>query len=94
MMNQAKPVKWYISAFDIEDRKRAEESLRQSEGYLAEAQRLSHTGSWARVAATGEMRYCSEECYRVLGFDPQVDCRDSKHSCSASIPMIEPRSGK
>jgi PAS domain S-box-containing protein len=67
----AKPVKWYISAFDIEDRKRAEESLRQSEGYLAEAQRLSHTGSWARVAATDEMRYSSEEFYRVLGFEPR-----------------------
>src|ERR1700685_2776948 len=29
------------------------------------------TGSWARVSATGEMRYWSEECYRVLGFEPQ-----------------------
>ena len=28
-------------------RKQAEEALRRSEGYLAEAQRLSHTGSWA-----------------------------------------------
>jgi PAS domain S-box-containing protein len=64
-----RPVKWYISAFDIEDRKRAEEALRRSEGYLAEAQRLSHTGSWARTA-TGEVRYWSEECYRILGFDP------------------------
>ncbi len=52
------------------ERKHAEEALRQSEGYLAEAQRLSHTGSWARVAATGEMRYWSEECFRVLGFEP------------------------
>ena len=66
-----KLVKWYGSAFDIEDRKRAEEELRQSKSYLAEAQRLSHTGSWARVSATGEMRYWSEECYRVLGFEPQ-----------------------
>src|ERR1700756_5849317 len=29
------------------ERKRAEGALRQSEAYLAEAQRLSHTGSWA-----------------------------------------------
>lgn len=56
---------------EIAERKRAEEQLRQSEAYLAEAQRLSHTGSWARVSATGEMRYWSEECYRVLGFDPK-----------------------
>jgi PAS domain S-box-containing protein len=52
------------------ERKSAEEALRRSEGYLAEAQRLSHTGSWASIPAMGEIRYLSEECYRVLGFDP------------------------
>ena len=62
---------WYGSDTDIHDRKEAEETLRRSEGYLAEAQRLSHTGSWAWAPATGEIRYFSEECYRVMGFDPQ-----------------------
>src|SRR5271168_1407801 len=38
---------WYGSDTDIHDLKTAEETLRRSEGYLAEAQRLSHTGSWA-----------------------------------------------
>jgi PAS domain S-box-containing protein len=52
------------------ERKFAEESLRRSESYLAEAQRLSHTGSWASIPAKGEIRYFSEECYRVTGFDP------------------------
>jgi PAS domain S-box-containing protein len=52
------------------ERKEAEEGLRKSEAYLAEAQRLSHTGSWASIPALGEIRYLSEECYRVLGFDP------------------------
>src|SRR6202521_4010253 len=55
---------------DITESKRAEESLQESEAYLAEAQRLSHTGSWASTPATGDIRYWSEECYRVLGFDP------------------------
>ena len=32
---------------DITERKRAEEALQRSEGYLAEAQKLTHTGSWA-----------------------------------------------
>src|SRR6266567_4113197 len=53
-------------------RKLAEKARRESEAYLAEAQRLSHTGSWAWAPATGEIRYWSEETYRVLGFDPEA----------------------
>jgi PAS domain S-box-containing protein len=56
---------------DVTERKRSEETLRRSEAYLAEAQRFSHTGSWA--ATVGELRYLSEECHRVLGFDPHGD---------------------
>ena len=32
---------------DITERKRTEQALRRSEAYLTEAQRLTHTGSWA-----------------------------------------------
>jgi PAS domain S-box-containing protein len=56
---------------DVTAAKRAEETLRQSEAYLAEAQRLSNTGSWAWAPTTGEIRYWSEENYRVQGFDPR-----------------------
>src|SRR5260221_9045844 len=63
-------VKWYGVTTDIEDRKRAEEDLRRSEAYLAEAQKLSQTGSWA-WSPDQDIRYWSEECYRVLSFDPQ-----------------------
>src|SRR6185436_171498 len=56
---------------DITEQRRAEESLRESESYLAEAQKLSHTGSWAwNPNLNKDIRYWSEECYRVLGFDP------------------------
>src|SRR6266404_1276569 len=55
---------------DITKRKTTEEDLRSSEGYLAEAQKMSQTGSWAWSAATSGTSYWSEECYRVLGFDP------------------------
>jgi len=55
---------------DNTERKTAEEALRSSEAYLAEAQRLSHTGSWA-WCSDDDIRYWSEECYRVLGFDPR-----------------------
>ncbi len=53
----------------ITDRKRAEEALRRSEAYLAEAQRLSHTGTTV-FDATGAT-YFSEEAYRMLGLDPR-----------------------
>src|SRR5260370_37959520 len=55
------------------ERKLAREQLQRSEAYLAEAQRLSHTGSWAGAPGPGEITYWSEECYRVLGFDPHGD---------------------
>jgi PAS domain S-box-containing protein len=61
---------WYGTDTDVHDLKATEETLRRSESYLAEAQRLSHTGSWAWAPATEDIRYLSEECYRVLGFDP------------------------
>jgi len=54
---------------DITDRKKAEEALKRSEAYLAEAQRLSHTGSWARCVTTGEVFY-SQEAFRIFGLDP------------------------
>ena len=63
-------VRWYGTRTDIEDRKRAEEALKRSEGYLAEAQRLSHSGSWAYKSGGGAV-YWSEENFRIWGFDPQ-----------------------
>jgi PAS domain S-box-containing protein len=53
------------------ERERAEESLRRSEGYLAEAQRLTHTGSWVWQVAGKDAVYLSDEWYRVYGFDPE-----------------------
>jgi PAS domain S-box-containing protein len=56
---------------EIVKHQKVEAELRLSEAYLAEAQRLSHTGSWAWRPSSGDIRYWSEECYRVQGFDPK-----------------------
>ena len=50
--------------------KKAEQALRRSEAYLAEAERLSHTGSWAYDVATGVPVYWSLERCRISRFDP------------------------
>ena len=65
-------VKWYGTFTDIEDRKQTEQALRRREAYLADAQKLTHTGSWAWNPRVGELlHYCSDEMYRILGLDPQ-----------------------
>ena len=51
------------------DRRKAEEALRASEASLAEAQRISHTGSWRWNVRTGVVR-SSAENLRLFGFDP------------------------
>jgi PAS domain S-box-containing protein len=56
---------------EISRRQRTEEDLRRSEAYLGEAQRLSHTGSWALDVATGQFIHSSEEHHRLFGFDPR-----------------------
>jgi PAS domain S-box-containing protein len=56
---------------EIAERKRAEEKLRQSEAYLAEAQRLTHTGSWVWQVAGRDALHLSDEWYRIYGFEPE-----------------------
>ncbi len=58
-------------SLEIAERKRAEDKLRESEAYLAEAQKLTHTGSWVWQVDGREALHLSEEWYRIYGFDPQ-----------------------
>jgi PAS domain S-box-containing protein len=55
---------------DITDRKRAEEALRRSEGNLAQAQKLTQSGSWSWNVRTGA-RFWSQETFRIFGYDPE-----------------------
>src|SRR6202158_5873646 len=66
------------------ERKRAEEALRQSEAYLAEAQRLSHTGSFGWRPSTGEILW-SEETLRIFQFD-----RATKPTAELVLQRVHP----
>jgi signal transduction histidine kinase/CheY-like chemotaxis protein len=54
------------------ERKNAEEAFRRSEMYLAEAQRLSRTGSFGWDPASGEI-YWSNESYRIFECEPMIE---------------------
>ncbi len=68
--------RWYVVLFDIDDRKRAEEHLRESERELRqnavvieEGQRLSQTGTFYWNTVTDELRFSDENC-RINGLEP------------------------
>src|SRR6266481_2838464 len=58
------------TAVDVTERKRAEDTLRRGEAWLAQAQRLSHTGTWVLDGTTKHFLYWSDESYHIWGFDP------------------------
>ena len=76
---------WCVLLTDIDDRQRAEEALRASEAYSAEAQRLSHTGSWHWNVNTGEVAWSQEYC-AIFGFDFEKD----KPSYQLFIDRVHP----
>ena len=64
-------IRWYGTATDIDDRKRAEQELKRSEEFLAEGQRLSRTGSFSWCVETNEITW-SEQLYCIFEFDKQL----------------------
>src|SRR3984885_3579516 len=58
----------YLIYRDITERKNSERQLRRSEAYLAEAQRLSHTGSFGWSIPSGEV-FWSEETFQIFQYD-------------------------
>jgi PAS domain S-box-containing protein len=77
-------LRWYGTATDINDRKGAEDALRRNEGYLAEAQRLSRTGSFGWNVCSGEL-FWSEETFRIFGFD-----RATKPTVQLALQRVHP----
>ena len=65
-------VRWYILVTDIDERKKTHERLQRSEAFLAQGQRMSHTGSFGR-SLFSETLYWSEETYRIYELDRSVE---------------------
>jgi PAS domain S-box-containing protein len=63
---------WFVVLVDIDDVKRAEEHLRQSEAFLLEVQRLSHTGGWRFDVANNTVE-SSPEIQRAYAPEPGED---------------------
>jgi PAS domain S-box-containing protein len=61
-------VKWIGANHDVEDFKQTEDALRRSEAFLAKAQRLSLTGSFAWNTVNGDIVW-SDETYRIFGVE-------------------------
>src|SRR6266852_9594776 len=63
-------IREFIGAvMDVSAAKRAEKKLRRSEAYLAEAQKLSHTGSFGWDVSSGEI-FWSDETFRIFEYEP------------------------
>jgi len=76
---------------DLTARKRAEEALQRSESYLAEAQRLTHTGSWAASPGGERATYWSEETFRLFERPPSASLLD--HDGLLQVMHPEDRDG-
>jgi len=72
------------------ERRRAEDALRRSEAYSAEAQNLSHTGSFGWNACSGEI-WWSAETFRILNLSNRTELTGANNSTNASARQSLPR---
>ena len=98
------PYKLFGTVQDITERRRAEEALQQTQielselteelrreqAYLAEAQSLTHIGSWACNFVTGQINHLSDETFRLYGLDPSSRDIPFERFYNATHPEDEP----
>jgi len=60
----------YLLTRDISERRRAEEALRASNGFLEAAENIAHIGNWAFRVAEARIDW-SDESYRIFGLEPK-----------------------
>ena len=72
VFENGKVVRLIGNTLDITEQENATRELQRSEAYLAEAQRLSHTGSFGWDVSSGEI-YWSDETFRIFELDPKTE---------------------
>jgi len=73
-----------VACEDITERKLTEDALRQSQLYLAEAQKIARTGYFRWGITTGEL-FWSDEVYRIYGYEP-----DEKPAINLAMQRTHP----
>ncbi len=58
------------TAMDVTEQELLTQELERQQAYLAEAQKLTHTASWAWRVSDRRTVHLSDEFYRIYGFDP------------------------
>jgi PAS domain S-box-containing protein len=79
----------------IDVKRRAEDARRKiaaqvhrSEAYLAEAQKLSRSGSWASVSDRLDATYWSEEMFRIVGLPPSDNPPSMEQMAALFAPEV------
>src|SRR5882762_4701847 len=78
------------TTMDVTEQELLTQELRREQAYLAEAQSLTHIGSWACNFVTGQIFHLSDEIFRLYGFDPSSRAIPFEHFYKATHPEDEP----
>jgi PAS domain S-box-containing protein len=78
------------TTMDVTEQELLTQELRREQAYLAEAQSLTHIGSWACNFVTGQIFHLSDEIFRLYGFDPSSRAIPFERFYNATHPEDEP----
>ena len=78
------------TAMDVTEQELLTQELRRQQTYLAEAQSLTHTGSWACNLVTRQIFHSSDENARLYGFDPSRGAIPFERFYNSIHPEDEP----
>jgi len=78
------------TTMDVTEQELLTQELRREQEYLAEAQSLTHAGSFACNFVTGKILHLSDEAFRIYGLDPSSRDIPFERFYKATHPEDEP----